>query len=174
MNIKIKVWLVTLGIPNGGSENYKRFFRYDVTIIMNLQMPEIQNIKVNNHVYKVAMNDQTRMYAMKLKRLYMQSYTDVDSFDEVSSEISTTLNNLLKFALSPEVLEEDMDGAVKQVLTMFEKNQRKWSFRRCLLYVGNDLDLTHNTDDILPLPNIETLSKEYLILIDIIDITLMD
>jgi hypothetical protein len=96
-----------------------------VTIIMNLQMPEIQNIKVNNHVYKVAMNDQTRMYAMKLKRLYMQSYTDVDSFDEVSSEISTTLNNLLKFALSPEVLEEDMDGAVKHLLTMFEKNQRK-------------------------------------------------
>jgi hypothetical protein len=32
---------------------------------------------------------------------------------------------LLKFALSPEVLEEDMDGAVKQVLNMFEKNQRK-------------------------------------------------
>jgi hypothetical protein len=88
-------------------------------------MPEVQQIKVNNHTYKVAMNDQTRMYAMKLKRLYMQGYTDVDSFDEVSSEISVTINNLLKFALSPEVLEEDMDGAVKQVLGMFDKNQRK-------------------------------------------------
>ena len=65
-------------------------------------MPEVQQIKVNNRVYKVAMNDQTRMFAMKLRRLYTQGYTDVDSFDEVSSEISSTLNNLLKFALSPE------------------------------------------------------------------------
>ncbi|HEX9318000.1 MAG TPA: hypothetical protein VF884_03610 [Nitrososphaeraceae archaeon] len=110
---------------NSGCRNSKPFFRYDATIIMNLQMPEVQQIKVNNHIYRVAMNDQTRMYAMKLRRLYMQGYTDVDSFDEVSSEISATLNNLLKFALSPEVLEEDMDGAVKQVLGMFEKNQRK-------------------------------------------------
>lgn len=105
--------------------NYKRFFRNDTSVIMKLCMPEVQQIKVNNHTYKVAMNDQTRMYAMKLKRLYMQGYTDVDSFDEVSSEISVTINNLLKFALSPEVLEEDMDGAVKQVLGMFDKNQRK-------------------------------------------------
>jgi len=43
----------------------------------------------------------------------------------VSSEISNTLNNLLKFALSPEVLEEDMDGTVKQLLGMFEKSQKK-------------------------------------------------
>lgn len=88
-------------------------------------MPEEQQIKVNNHIYKVSMNDQTRMYAMKLRRLYQQTYTDVDSFDELSSEISNTLNNLLKFALSPEVLEEDMDGTVKQLLGMFEKTQKK-------------------------------------------------
>ena len=31
-----------------------------------------------------------------------------------SSEISNTINNLLKQSLSPEVREEDMDGAVKQ------------------------------------------------------------
>ena len=65
-------------------------------------MPEEKQIKVNNHIYKVSMNDQTKMYAMKLRRLYQQTYTDVDSFDEASSEISNTLNNLLKFALSPE------------------------------------------------------------------------
>ena len=71
------------------------------------------------------MNDQTRMYAMKLRRLYQQTYSDVDSFDELSSEISSTLNNLLKLALSPEVLEEDMDGTVKQLLGMIEKTQKK-------------------------------------------------
>lgn len=84
-----------------------------------------EEIKVNDNVYKVTINDQTRMYAMKLNRLYQQGFNDVDSFDEISSEISTTINNLLKNGLSPEVQEEDMDGAVKQLLHMFDKS-KKW------------------------------------------------
>ncbi|TLX67610.1 MAG: hypothetical protein E6K94_01655 [Thaumarchaeota archaeon] len=84
-----------------------------------------QEIKVNNNVYKVTINDQTRMYAMKLNRLYQQGFNDVDSFDEISSEISNTINNLLKNGLSPEVREDDMDGAVKQLLHMFDKGSKK-------------------------------------------------
>ena len=84
-----------------------------------------EEIKVNDNVYKVTINDQTRMYAMKLNRLYQQGFNDVDSFDEISSEISNTINNLLKNGLSPEVREEDMDGAVKQLLHMFDKS-KKW------------------------------------------------
>jgi hypothetical protein len=53
-------------------------------------------IKVNNHTYSVALNEQTQMYTRKLRGLYQQGYSDVDSFDEISSEISTTVNNLLK------------------------------------------------------------------------------
>jgi hypothetical protein len=49
----------------------------------------------------------------------------VDSFDEVSSEISTTVNNLLKQAVSPEVREDDMDGVIQQVLKMYEKSFQK-------------------------------------------------
>ena len=37
----------------------------------------------------------------------------MDSFDEVSSEISTTINNLLKHAILPEVREDDMDGVIR-------------------------------------------------------------
>jgi hypothetical protein len=84
-----------------------------------------QEIKVNNNVYKITINDQTRMYAMKLSRLYQQGFNDVDSFDEISSEISNTINNLLKHGLSPEVREDDMDGAVKQLLHMFDKGSKK-------------------------------------------------
>ncbi|HEY7227629.1 MAG TPA: hypothetical protein VH481_05840 [Nitrososphaeraceae archaeon] len=83
-----------------------------------------EEIKVNNNVYKVTVNDQTRMYVMKLNRLYQQGFNDVDSFDEISSEISSTINNLLKHSLSPEVHEEDMDGAVKQLLHMFDKTKK--------------------------------------------------
>jgi hypothetical protein len=84
-----------------------------------------EKIKVNNHNYNVSMNEQTQLYAMKLRRLYQQSYSDMDSFGEVSTEISSTVNNLLKHAVSPEVKEDDMDGVVQQVLKMYEKTSHR-------------------------------------------------
>lgn len=86
---------------------------------------EKKKIKVNNREYNITLNDQTQLNAMKLKRLYQQSYTDMDSFDEVSTEISSTINNLLKRSVSPDVLEEDMDGAIQQILKMYEKKGKK-------------------------------------------------
>lgn len=80
-----------------------------------------EKIKVNSNFYQVTLNDQTQMYATKLRRLYQQSYTDVDSFDEVSSEISTTVSNLLKHGVSPDVKEDDMDGVIQQLLKICDK-----------------------------------------------------
>ena len=84
-----------------------------------------EKIKVNNHLYNINLNEQTQMYAMRLRRLYQQNYSDMDSFDEVSSEISTTLNSLLTHAVSPEVQENDMDGVIQQLLKMYEKSYPK-------------------------------------------------
>ncbi|AIC14675.1 hypothetical protein [Nitrososphaera viennensis] len=84
-----------------------------------------EKIKVNNRSYDISLNEQTQMYAMKLRRLYQQSYSDMDSFDEVSSEISSTISNLLKHAASPEVREDDMDGVIQQILKMYEKSIKK-------------------------------------------------
>jgi hypothetical protein len=82
-------------------------------------------IKVNNHTYSVALNEQTQMYTRKLRGLYQQGYSDVDSFDEISSEISNTVNNLLKRSVSPEVREEDMDGVVQHLLKGVDKAKKK-------------------------------------------------
>jgi bisphosphoglycerate-dependent phosphoglycerate mutase len=84
-----------------------------------------EKIKVNSRSYDVTMNEQTHMYAMRLRRLYQQSYSDMDSFDEVSAEISNTVSNLLKHAVSPEVREDDMDGVIQQLLKMYEKTTKK-------------------------------------------------
>ena len=84
-----------------------------------------EKIKVNNHNYNITMNEQTQMYALKLRRLYQQSYSDMDSFGEVSTEISSTVNNLLKHAVTPEVKEDDMDGVIQQVLKMYEKTSQR-------------------------------------------------
>jgi len=86
---------------------------------------EEKKIKVNNREYNITLNDQTQLNAMKLKRLYQQSYNDMDSFDEVSTEISSTITNLLKRSVSPDVLEEDMDGAIQQILKIYEKKGKK-------------------------------------------------
>ena len=88
-------------------------------------MDEVKNITVNNREYAITLNDQTQLNAMKLRRLYQQSYSDMDSFDEVSTEISSTINNLLKRSVSPEVLEEDMDGTIQQILKMYEKKTKR-------------------------------------------------
>ena len=86
---------------------------------------EEKKIKVNNREYNVMLNDQTQLNAMKLKRLYQQSYSDMDSFDEISTEISNTITNLLKRSVYPDVREEDMDGAIQQILKMYKKKGKK-------------------------------------------------
>lgn len=88
-------------------------------------MDEVKNIIVNKREYAITLNDQTQLNAMKLRRLYQESYSDMDSFDEVSSEISTTINSLLKKSVTPEVLEEDMDGTIQQILKMYEKKTKR-------------------------------------------------
>jgi uncharacterized Rossmann fold enzyme len=49
----------------------------------------------------------------------------MDSFDEVSTEISSTITNLLKRSVSPDVLEEDMDGTIQQILKIYDKKAKK-------------------------------------------------
>ncbi|MGD1835915.1 MAG: hypothetical protein ACPKPY_10930 [Nitrososphaeraceae archaeon] len=84
-----------------------------------------KEITVNNRKYNVSLNDQTKLNAMKLRSLYQQSYSDMEAFDEVSSEISTTITTLLKKSVSPEVLEEDMDGAIQQIMKLYEKKGKR-------------------------------------------------
>src|SRR5919108_1040740 len=108
-------------IDYGHAFKFGKFFKQQFQERVGMNKDKI---KVNNHTYSVALNEQTQMYARKLRGLYQQGYSDMDSFDEVSSEISTTVNNLLKRSVTPEVREEDMDGVIQQVLKMFEKSSQ--------------------------------------------------
>lgn len=89
-----------------------------------------ENIKVNSRTYKVTVNERTQMYAARLRKLYQQTYTDMDSYDEVSSETSITVNNLLNHSVFPDVREEDMDGVIQQILKIFDKLIQKTEKRR--------------------------------------------
>ncbi len=82
-------------------------------------------ITVNDNRYNININDKTQGYVLRLKRLYEQNYNDMESFDEISSQISSTVNNLLNHSVSPEVKEEDMDGVIQRVLEIFDKKTKK-------------------------------------------------
>ncbi len=82
-------------------------------------------VEVNNHSYTITLSDQTTMLVTRLKRLYNASYGDVESFDETSGAISTTINELIKHTIEPDPGDEDLDGVIQALLRIFEEENAK-------------------------------------------------
>ncbi len=83
-----------------------------------------ETIKVNDRNYKIVLNEQTTMLAGRLKQLYSASYGDVESFDEISSAISNTINQLRQIIM-PEPRDEDLDGIIQGLFKIFERKTAK-------------------------------------------------
>jgi len=84
-----------------------------------------QSVKVNGRNYTITLSEQTTMLVTRLRRLYNASYADVESFDEVSGAISSTINELRKHSINPEPKEDDLDGVIQALLKLFEKKDAK-------------------------------------------------
>jgi len=84
-----------------------------------------QTVKVNGRNYTITLSEQTTMLVTRLRRLYNASYADVESFDEVSGAISSTINELRKHSINPEPKEDDLDGVIQALLKLFEKKDAK-------------------------------------------------
>ncbi|RMF31217.1 MAG: hypothetical protein D6752_02615 [Candidatus Nitrosothermus koennekii] len=82
---------------------------------------ERHEIQVNGRNYTVTLNDRTNLMIVRLRRLYSASYGDVESFDEISTAISDTINELKKHAITPEPNDEDLDGIVQELFKLAEK-----------------------------------------------------
>lgn len=82
---------------------------------------ERHEIQVNGRKYTITLNDRTNLMIIRLRRLYSASYGDVESFDEISTAISDTINELKKHAISPEPNDEDLDGIVQELFKLAEK-----------------------------------------------------
>ena len=80
---------------------------------------------MNNRSYTITLSDQTTMLVTRLKRLYNASYGDVESFDEISVAISTTINELIKHTIEPDPGDEDLDGVIQALLRIFEEENAK-------------------------------------------------
>ncbi len=83
-----------------------------------------QRVNVNGRGYTITLSEQTNMLVTRLKKLYSASFGDVESFDQISLAISSTINELRKHSISPEPRDEDLDGVIQALLKLFEKKEQ--------------------------------------------------
>ena len=70
---------------------------------------------VNGTDYKIVITDQIVGHVNNLKNLYNSTYEDPESFEDVSAEISNTINEIAA-TVDPEVEDSDLDGLIQEVI----------------------------------------------------------
>ena len=84
----------------------------------------IQEITVNGKKFNLRLTDQSIMEAGRLKALYNAAYEDPESFEEVSSAISNTINQLATY-VEPEVSDSDLDGVIQAIMKVVEEKSKE-------------------------------------------------
>lgn len=84
----------------------------------------IQEITVNGKKFNLRLTDQSIMEARRLKALYNAAYEDPESFEEVSSAISNTINQLATY-VEPEVSDSDLDGVIQAIMKVVEEKSKE-------------------------------------------------
>ena len=70
---------------------------------------------VNGTDYKIVITEQVIGHVNNLKDLYNAAYEDPESFDDVSSEISSTINEIAS-AVEPPAEDSDLDGLIQEII----------------------------------------------------------
>jgi len=70
---------------------------------------------VNGTDYKVVLTDQVIGQVNNLKNLYNAAYEDPESFEDVSAEISSTINEIAS-NVEPEAEDSDLDGLIQKII----------------------------------------------------------
>lgn len=82
-----------------------------------------QEITLNGKKYRLTLTDQVLSDVRRLKALYNAAYEDPESFEEVSSAISDTINQIAS-SVEPQVSDADLDGLIQAVMkAVDEKNK---------------------------------------------------
>jgi len=70
---------------------------------------------VNGTDYKVVLTDQVIGQVNNLKNLYNVAYEDPESFEDVSAEISSTINEIAS-NVEPQAEDSDLDGLIQEII----------------------------------------------------------
>ena len=78
-----------------------------------------KEIEVNGSKFKITLTDQVISQVDNLKSLYATAADDPEVFGDVSSEISTTINQIAS-TVTPEVSDSYLDGLIQEVFKAVE------------------------------------------------------
>jgi hypothetical protein len=76
-------------------------------------------IKVNGTEFRLTLTDQVISHVNNLKNLYNAAYEDPESFEEVSAEISSTINEIAT-AVEPAASDSDLDGLIQEIIKVVD------------------------------------------------------
>jgi len=79
-----------------------------------------KEILVNGTEYRLTLTDQLINQVNNLKSLYNVAYEDPESFEQVSSEISSAINDIAAQA-EPPVTDDDLDGFIQEIIRTVDK-----------------------------------------------------
>ncbi len=83
-----------------------------------------QEITLNGKKYRLTLTDQVLSDVRRLKALYSAAYEDPESFEEVSSAISDTINQIAS-AVEPSVSDSDLDGLIQSVMKAVDEKSKE-------------------------------------------------
>ncbi len=75
-----------------------------------------KEFEVNGTDYKIVLTDQIIGQVNNLKDLYNAAYEDPESFEDVSAEISSTINEIAS-NVEPPAEDSDLDGLIQEIIT---------------------------------------------------------
>ena len=74
---------------------------------------------VNGTEYRVVLTEQVIGHVNNLKNLYNAAYEDPESFEDVSAEISNTINEIAS-NVEPVAEDSDLDGIIQEIIKAVE------------------------------------------------------
>ncbi|MDH3658297.1 MAG: hypothetical protein OEM77_09230 [Nitrosopumilus sp.] len=74
-----------------------------------------KEFEVNGTDYKIMITEQVISHVNNLKDLYNAAYEDPESFEDVSTEISTTINEIAS-TVEPPAEDSDLDGLIQEII----------------------------------------------------------
>jgi len=78
-----------------------------------------KEIEVNGTGFRIILTDQIINQVNSLKSLYSTAYEDPESFEQVSSEISNTINDIAD-AVEPRASDNDLDGLIQEIIKVVD------------------------------------------------------
>ena len=79
---------------------------------------------LNGKKYRLTLTDQVLSDVRRLKALYNAAYEDPESFEEVSSAISDTINQIAS-AVERSVSDSDLDGLIQSVMKAVDEKSKE-------------------------------------------------